>query len=130
MSTVSSDYVNSSGSAGCNYTSLASYNAPYQMGVPPQGKQISGTYIVPAWGASGYDSLTSTVSNCSGYNSITSAYGADAPKCQTTYTTSLCGGGGMLGGCGAVAPAQKSSCCAQYPQDPACAKKESYMRRY
>ncbi len=110
MSTVSSDYVNQSGSAGCNYTKLQSYNTPYQMGVPFQGKVVTGRMIVPTWNAVGYDSLTSQVSNCSGYNDISSAYGADAGNCQTTYTTSLCGNGGMLGQDCASLPAGKSQC--------------------
>lgn len=94
MSTVSGDYNNfSAGSSSCAYAPLGNYNNNYSMGVAPQGKMSSGSYIVPAWGAIGYDSLTSQVPNCSGYYNITGAYGADAGSCQTTYRTSMCGGG-------------------------------------
>jgi hypothetical protein len=92
MSTVSGDYNNfSAGSSSCAYAPLGNYNNNYSMGVAPQGRMSSGSYIVPAWGAIGYDSLTSQVPNCSGYYNIMSAYGADAGSCQTTYRTSMCG---------------------------------------
>ena len=94
MSTVSGDYVNlAAGGSSCAYAPLGNYNGEYSMGVPAQGSVSSGSYIVPSWGAIGYDSLTSTVPSCSGYYNITNAYGADAGSCQTTYRTSLCGGG-------------------------------------
>ena len=121
MSTVSSDYVNySAGSSSCNYAPLGAYNAEYSMGVPFQGKVTSGAYIVPTWGAIGYDALTNKVPNCSGYFGINAAYGADAGNCQTTYRTSLCGGGAPAPAppapvgsrCGSLPAAQRTACCA------------------
>ena len=82
------------GGSSCNYSALGSYQAGYSMDVQPQGKVVTGQYIVPTWDAISYDSLTAKVPSCSGYNNIDSAYGAGAGSCQTTYTTSLCGGGG------------------------------------
>jgi len=146
MSTVSSDYVNYSGGGACNYGNLQNYNATYEMGVPFQGKVTKGVMIVPGWNAIGYDSLTSKVPSCSGYNDINSAYGADAGNCQTTYTTSLCGNGSApapLGkDCGSLPPGKaQCSCCMQDANRQSqvcqrlltsgtCAKKEPYMRRY
>jgi hypothetical protein len=130
MSTVSSDYVNySAGSSACNYAPLGQYTADYSMGVPFQGKVTNGLYVVPTWGAIGYDALTNNVPNCSGYFDVNSAYGANAGNCQTTYRTSLCGGGMIGGNCGAL-PAGKAGnhareiCCAKARKDgihdPAC----------
>lgn len=124
MSTVSSDYVNySAGSSSCSYAPLGQYTADYQMGVPFQGKVSSGQYIVPTWGAIGYDSLTSKVPSCSGYYDVNSAYGADAGNCQTTYRTSLCGGGSAPPAqrdCGSLPPAQRTECCKQMPMPAGC----------
>jgi hypothetical protein len=85
----------SAGGAACSYAALGSYNDGYSMNVAPQGKQVSGMYIVPQWSAISYDSLTSAVPSCNGYYDITKAYGSDAGSCQTTYRTSLCGGNQM-----------------------------------
>lgn len=94
MSTVSGDYSNATaGGASCSYGSLGQYNAGYSMNVAPEGKVISGSYMVPSWAPISYDSLTAKVPSCSGYGSIESSYGAGAEKCNTTYRTSLCGGG-------------------------------------
>jgi hypothetical protein len=134
MSTVSSDHYNQGGSAGCNYTILQSYNAPYQMGVPPQtNKVITGNYIVPSFGGFGYDSLTSKVSNCSGYSDITSAYGGDAAgRCQTTYTTTLCGNGMLGQDCASRPPKDQCNCCktenSAFCQNLKCPAKEGYRR--
>lgn len=114
MSTVSSDYVNySAGSSSCQYAPLGQYTGDYSMGVPFQGKVSSGNYIVPQWGAIGYDALTNKVPNCSGYFDVNSAYGSDAGNCQTTYRTSLCGGGDAVlkQDCGSLPPNQRESCC-------------------
>jgi hypothetical protein len=88
---------NQSGSS-CNYSALGTYQAGYSMDVQPQGKVTSGVYMVPTWDAISYNSLTSDVPSCSGYSSIESAYGSGAGSCQTTYTTSLCGGGNNQAG--------------------------------
>ena len=92
MSTVSSDYVNyAAGGASCSYSSLGQYTGDYSMGVPFQGKVVSGSFVVPSWGSIGIDDLTNKTPNCSGYFNVTTAYGAGAGNCQTTYTTKLCG---------------------------------------
>jgi hypothetical protein len=85
-----SEYNNSSTAPSCAYSSLGDYSQNYSMGVPNQGKVITGKYIVPVFNAISYDSLTSKIPNCSGYNNINSAYGG-GQNCQTTYRTSLCG---------------------------------------
>lgn len=92
MSTVSGDYVNyAAGSASCSYAPLGNYTADYSMGVPVQGKVVTGKYIVPVFEGISYNSLTSEVPSCSGYADINQAYGKGAGNCQTTYRTSLCG---------------------------------------
>jgi hypothetical protein len=134
MSTVSSDYVNySAGGSSCSYAPLGQYSADYSMGVPFQGKLTNGAYVVPTWGAIGYDALTNKVPNCSGYFDVNSAYGADAGNCQTTYRTSLCGGGGpapIASSCSSLAPAQRTACCAEKQMkktcDPACANAKQF----
>lgn len=94
MSVPSGDHNNySSAGASCAYAALSQYTNDYSLGVPFQGKLTNGAYLVPTWGAIGYDSLTSKIPSCSGYSDITGAYGADAGNCQTTYRTSLCSGG-------------------------------------
>lgn len=115
MSTVSSDYVNySAASSACSYAPLGQYTGDYSMGVPFQGKVSNGAYIVPVWGAIGYDALTNKVPNCSGYFDVNAAYGANAGNCQTTYRTSLCGGGAAApvgGGCTGLPLADSKKCC-------------------
>ena len=125
MSTVSSDYVNySAGSSACSYAPLGNYTGDYSLGVPFQGKISNSKYIVPSWNAIGYNDLTNKVPNCSGYFDVNSAYGANAGNCQTTYRTSLCGGGMVGGNCGSVAPSLRKACCegkgADSRSDPAC----------
>jgi hypothetical protein len=96
----SADYNNTSQSPACAYGNLGNYSANYNMVNGPafQGKVTSGSYIVPNFGGISYDSLTSAAPSCSGYSDIMGAYGADAGSCQTTYRTSICGGGNMLPG--------------------------------
>ena len=87
-----SEYNNyTTGGPSCSYADLANYNAGYSMNIAPQGKVISGKYIVPTWSAISYKSLENDVPTGSGYFNVTSAYGSDAGNCQTTYRTSLCG---------------------------------------
>uniref|UniRef100_A0A6C0ELC9 Uncharacterized protein n=1 Tax=viral metagenome TaxID=1070528 RepID=A0A6C0ELC9_9ZZZZ len=91
---MSAEYNNNSTGASCNYANLGNYNEGYSMNIAPQGKVTSGAYIVPTWSPISYDSLTGEVPSCSGYSGINAAYsGAGGGKCQTTYRTSLCGGG-------------------------------------
>jgi hypothetical protein len=86
------DYNNyMSGGAACSYAALGNYTADYSLNLAPQGKVISGAYIVPTWSPITYDSLSSPAPSCSGYSDITQAYGKGAGSCQTTYRTSLCG---------------------------------------
>jgi hypothetical protein len=95
---MSSDYNHStSGGPSCAYATSRNYSNGYSMDVPPQGKVITGSYIVPTYDAIGYESLTAKVPNCSGYSDINAAYGKDAAKCQTNYRSSLCGAGGASG---------------------------------
>ena len=96
--------VNSSSS--CNYTTLGHYNAvnagtmeharaSSSKGQPvgPAG-QRQGVYVVPVWGAPGYDSLThnNVGGNCSGHFNISQAYGANAASCNTSFVERLCSG--------------------------------------
>lgn len=94
------DYNNSTSGSRNMYASLNNYSSNYSMDVPPQGKVISGQYIVPTYDAIGYESLTARVPNPSGYSDINTAYGKDAATCQTNYRTSLCGGASYSGASG------------------------------
>lgn len=93
-----SDYNNFTSGPSCSYANLGNYNDGYSMQVAPQGKVISGGYVVPTWSPISYDSLTMGVGTCSGYANIMDAYGASAGSCQTTYRTSVCGGSNMMAG--------------------------------
>ena len=94
----SSDYNNSTSGFRNTYASLNNYSSGYAMDVPPQGKVVSGQYIVPTYDAIEYESLTAKVPSTSGYSDINVAYGKDAAQCQTNYRTSLCGGGAGYSG--------------------------------
>lgn len=90
-----SEYTGSSvKNSSCAYAQLCSYNQGGKM-APVNPKQTSGVYVVPSYGAIGYNALThgQGVPGCGGYFNIKSAYGAGAGSCNTTYTTKLCGGG-------------------------------------
>lgn len=85
--------------AGCDYNHLGNYLGSNNMMAPATAGQISGVYIVPQYGAIGYDALTHGDSNnCGSHFTITDAYGAGAGMCNTSYTTRLCGGCGGGGG--------------------------------
>ena len=86
----SSNSANSRGS--CAFNRLGTYTAGYSMCVGNVGRPSSGSYVVPTWGAMGYDALTMGGKSCSGYANIMDAYGANAGQCQTSYTTSKCSG--------------------------------------
>ena len=94
------DYNNSTSGSRNMYASLNNYSSNYSMDVPPQGKVITGQYIVPTYDAIGYESLTARVPNPSGYSDINTAYGKDAATCQTNYRTSLCSGASYSGATG------------------------------
>lgn len=92
MSVPSGDYVNyTSGGGSCSYNTLGNYTDGYSMNVAPQGKIVSGHYIVPTWDPISYDSLTGSVPTCNGYYDIKNAYGKGAGNCQPTFLRSLCG---------------------------------------
>ena len=88
-----SDTVNGN---SCSYVNLSNYNSSSAgtMGHPDSGSRstVTGSYVVPNYGAIGYSALThdSSVPSCSGYFNITSAYGQNADTCNTTYSMSPC----------------------------------------
>jgi len=91
MAQYKSEYSNTSvNSSPCAYTQLGSYlgsNSPHHA-------PVSGTYLVPQWGAIGYDALThgGTAGSCNSYFNINHAYGNGSGNCHTKYTRRLCGG--------------------------------------
>lgn len=88
---MSSEYNNNTVSGnGCSYATLGSYNGSYSMNTKPTPNQVSGVYVVPSWGAPGYDTLVSSMPLCGGYNNIESAYGKDADNCSTKYVEKSC----------------------------------------
>jgi hypothetical protein len=78
----------------CSYTNLANYNTSSKghMGHPQVSPTtVVGTYIVPEYGAIGYNALThGDAPTCGGYFDITSAYGKTANNCNTKYMNRLC----------------------------------------
>ena len=80
-------------SPACSYSNLNNYNG-YGASTSPAvpASTVSGSYIVPAYGTIGYDTLThgSSTPSCSGYFSIQHAYGTDASNCNTQYSASSC----------------------------------------
>ena len=87
------EYTNVAVGNGCAYRTLNNYN---QMGkgtsppVPPT--TVIGKYIVPMYGAPGYNTLTHGLKgpSCSGFFNIVDAYGKGAENCSTQYATRLC----------------------------------------
>ena len=95
--------------SACNYTTLGHYNdvnagtmeharASLSQGQPrghpggqPRGQDV---YVVPVWGAPGYDTLTHGTASgtCSGHFNISHAYGANASSCNTRFVERLCTG--------------------------------------
>lgn len=91
MAHVSNDYNNmTAGGASCSYSDLGHYNAGYSMGVAPVGRPSAGKQVVPQWTSISYESLSGDVMNCSGYGTITSAYGKGAGNCKTNYKSVPC----------------------------------------
>jgi len=79
--------------AGCSYSTLSTYNngSAGGMGSPPAPMgSVSGVYVVPAWGAPGYNTLTMSGQSCSGYGNINSAYGGGGGDCNQQYVKKLC----------------------------------------
>ncbi len=93
-------------SSACNYTTLGHYNhvnagtmeharaSGSAHNIGPGGQRNMGIYVVPVWGAPGYDTLThgNQVGTCSGHFNITQAYGANAASCNTRFVERLCSG--------------------------------------
>ena len=79
-------------SASSTYATLSSYNGASAMGVAvPQGT-VSGTYVVPSYGAIGYSALTHgvTTPSASGYFGIRPAYKSEDGSCKTQFSRSSC----------------------------------------
>jgi hypothetical protein len=94
----SGNYGEGPSGAGCNYAQLGSYNQGFRGIRPPVPlTSVSGYYVVPAYSAPGYDTLTHGPPEggcCSGsggnYFSIGKAYGSGAGSCNTKYMGSIC----------------------------------------
>jgi hypothetical protein len=81
--------------SGSNYAKLGNYNQSSNccssMIQAPVPMTTCGQYVVPAYGAPGYSTLTHGGNNCSSsgnYFQIGQAYGSGG--CSTSYMTSLC----------------------------------------
>jgi hypothetical protein len=89
------------GGGSCSYATLSYYNNGSQGLNPPVPKgNVSGSYIVPVYGAPGYNTLTHGEGCCAGYPGIEAAYGPDSLKCNTKYSQMHCNGGSGHGGSG------------------------------
>lgn len=80
-------------SVPCDYATLQNYNAQMAgvVGANPTSNVVTGQYLVPNWGSISYNALQyGAIPSCSGYPSITNAYGAGAGNCQTQYINSPC----------------------------------------
>jgi hypothetical protein len=84
--------------AGCNYAQLGAYNLGFRGIRPPVPlTAVSGYYVVPAYSAPGYDTLTHGAAGCGcgsssggNYFNIGQAYGSGAGNCNTKYMGSIC----------------------------------------
>mgnify|MGYP001036862963 FL=1 len=80
--------------SACNYASLASYNNADGLNLPQPKNSDQGTYITPSFGGGsgggGYNSLTHGNASCSGFPTISHAYGN--PNKPTQYLRYPCGG--------------------------------------
>ncbi len=79
--------------SGYNYAQLGAYNLGFRGIRPPVPlTSVSGYYVVPAYSAPGYDTLTHGPPGCNGgnYFNIGQAYGQGAGNCNTKYTGSIC----------------------------------------
>lgn len=79
------------GAPSCSYANLAAYNNGGKGMQPPVPRgTVSGVYVVPNYGAPGYDTLMhGSAPSCSGYFNIDGAYrgGGD---CNQQYVKKLC----------------------------------------
>lgn len=88
-----SEYANTAVTGlSCSYARLAAYNQGSQGGPPVPATTVSGVYVVPAYGAAGYNTLTAHgVPSCSGYYNINTAYGPNSGQdCSTKFVQKLC----------------------------------------
>lgn len=84
---------------GCSYAQLGNYTGGFRGIRPPvPTTSVSGYYVVPAYSAPGYDTLTHGQAGCGcgmgagggPYFSIGRAYGYGAGNCNTQYMGSIC----------------------------------------
>jgi hypothetical protein len=93
---MSRQYIENSGSAvsgpSCSYATLSNYNNGSQgMQAPVPRGNVSGFYIVPAYDAPGYGTLSHDAApSCSGYFDIDSAYRNKSGNCNQQYIRKLC----------------------------------------
>lgn len=88
-----SEYNNTSVTgSSCSYANLSHYNKSWPGQVQPSvpAGNVSGSYIVPSYGAPGYQTLTSDKPSCSGYFGISNAYGNMGKSCGTKFVSKLC----------------------------------------
>lgn len=75
----------------CSYASLGTYNNGSQgMNPPAPIGGVTGSYIVPAYDAPGYNALTMSGQSCSGYATIGPAYNSNGGDCNQQYVRKLC----------------------------------------
>ena len=80
------------GGPSCSYATLSNYNNGSQGMNPPLRKgDVSGSYIVPSYGAPGYGTLMhGAAPSCSGYFDINDAYKNKGGRCNTQFVRKLC----------------------------------------
>lgn len=80
-------------SSGANYATLGTYNTNNGFrGIRPPVPMtsVSGYYVVPAYSAPGYNTLTHGRGTGGNYFQIQQAYGSGAQNCNTKYMGALC----------------------------------------
>lgn len=83
---------NTVGGSSCSYASLSNYNNGSKGQSPPvPATTVSGVYVVPSWNSPSYSTLMhDSAPSCSGYFSVTNAYGKGANNCSTKFVQKLC----------------------------------------
>ena len=94
---MSSEYSNSSvNQSPCSYATLGSYGGSAWSAAGPSNSiaaPVQGYYVVPAYSASGYNTLTHglTTPGCSGYFTMKNAYtSANGAGCNMSYVAKTC----------------------------------------
>lgn len=77
------------GGSSCSYATLDNYNKSDGMQVPRPTGNATG-YIVPDYGAPGYNTLIHGPATCSGYPEIANAYGSKDGNCNQQYVRTMC----------------------------------------